>query len=256
MKIFLHNVGVVAPGVPDWWTLQARFADPAAFDPQAALPPLAGSLLPANERRRTTPLIQIALQVAQEAGAGQDELASVFASSCGDLLIVDRIMQALTLPSRPVSPTQFHNSVHNAPAGYWSILSASSAPSTSISAWDATFSVGLVEAATQVISRHKPVLLVACDAPAPPRLSGHRAVDVAFAVALVLKPEPSPTALQLSLHGGVEVDGMEMPDFETLRLANPAARALPLLYCLAAGNGGMVRLPYTGDQCLQVQVSS
>jgi hypothetical protein len=32
------------------------------------------------------------------------------------------------------------------------------------------------------------------------------------------------------------------PELERLRLANPAARALPLLAAMARGNGGMIHL--------------
>src|SRR5690606_40428753 len=69
--------------------------------------------------------------------------AAVFASSGGDYPIIDQICKALCEPERLVSPTQFHNSVHNSAAGYWSIATGSRAPSTSISAFDDTFAAGL-----------------------------------------------------------------------------------------------------------------
>ena len=72
---------------------------------------------------------------------------TVFASSGGDSEVLDKICTALTLPDRPVSPTQFHHSVHNTPAGYWSIATGCTQPSLSLSAYDSSFSAGLLEAA-------------------------------------------------------------------------------------------------------------
>ncbi|MET0042628.1 MAG: beta-ketoacyl synthase chain length factor, partial [Candidatus Thiodiazotropha sp. 6PLUC3] len=79
--------------------------------------------------------IKIALQAAEEAlrdYSDSEGVLSVFSSSEGDLDIIDQICLALSQEDRPVSPTQFHNSVHNAPAGYWSIGSGSHQGSTSL----------------------------------------------------------------------------------------------------------------------------
>jgi|GEM_PF-5167204 len=49
-----------------------------------------------------------------------------------------------------------------------------------------------------------------------------------------------------------------MPDkvLEQLRLANPAARALPLLRQLAAGGSAVVALPYLSDARLDLDVQA
>ena len=70
-------------------------------------------------------------------------LATVFASSDADLAIIHRICLALTATPRLISPTDFHNSVHNAAAGYWSIAAGARAASTTISAHDGSFAAGL-----------------------------------------------------------------------------------------------------------------
>ena len=142
----IRGVGVLGPGLPDWPSARPVLAGSVphkAVDP--ALPPPAA--LPANERRRATALVRLALAVATEALDGYaGEFASVFASSEGDLFITDHICRALLMPERPVSPTLFHNSVHNAPAGYLSIACRNRAPYTSISAVDETVAAGLLEA--------------------------------------------------------------------------------------------------------------
>jgi len=263
MKVYVAGIGVVMPGVENWQQAKQVLVDPVGYDSSAALAPMAKNLLPANERRRTTRLIQMALHCGEDAvqnwqgdlaSVFQGDLASVFASSCGDLEIVDKIMQALTLPARPVSPTQFHNSVHNAPAGYWSILSGSNAPSTSISAWDASFSAGLLEAATQVVTEHQHVLLVAYDYPPPARLTDKRQITAPFAVALLLMQEAHGPALKIELDRSVGESTLTDSSLESLRLANPAARSLPLMQLLAAGQGGEVNLPYMNDQLLNIQI--
>jgi hypothetical protein len=48
---------------------------------------------------------------------------------------------------------------------------------------------------------------------------------------------------------------MRHPDLEMLRLGNAAARALPLLAAIAAGNGGRVLLPYVGQSSLAIEVT-
>src|SRR5690606_38731424 len=62
-----------------------------------------------------------------------------------------------------ISPIKFHNSVHNAAAGYWSIGTGSLAPYTAISAHEYTFGAGLIEAAAQATCEQRPVLYVAFD---------------------------------------------------------------------------------------------
>ena len=47
-------------------------------------------------------------------------------------------------PNGTISPTQFHNSVHNAAAGYWHIAAGSAAPSLSVGGHDGAFAAGLL----------------------------------------------------------------------------------------------------------------
>lgn len=255
MQLYVAGIGLVMPGMESWQQARQVLINPAAYDSSAILTPMAKNLLPANERRRTTRLIQMALHCGQDAIQDwQGDLASVFASSCGDLEIVDKIMQALTLPTRPVSPTQFHNSVHNAPAGYWSILSGSNAPSTSLSAWDASFTAGLLEAATQVVSEHQHVLLVAYDIPPPHRLAEKRQITLPFAVAMLLTREAHGFELEITLADSGAESRLADESLESARLGNPAARSLPLMQLLASGQAGEVMLPYMNRQLLKVQV--
>jgi beta-ketoacyl synthase-like protein len=197
------------------------------------------SLLPPAERRRCALSVAWALAVAQEAmaSAGLDaaSLAVVFASSDGDGDIVHRLCSALATPAAAVSPTDFHNSVHNAATGYWSIGAHSPAPSTALCAYDGSFGAGLLEAACQIAIEKRPVLLIAVDLPYPPPLAVHRPVRHGFAAALVLEPG---TGFEISLDGS-EPTAPPMRDFE----GNASAACLPLLAALARPGEAVVRLP-------------
>lgn len=203
---------------------------------------------------------KLALQAAQEAMDEVDvnatQICSVFASSGGDYDIIDKLCNALLLPERPVSPTHFHNSVHNAAAGYWTIGSACRQASTSLSAYDWSFSAGLLEAATIAQSEQAPVLLVAYDQPAPFPLSAARPLYAPFATALLLGPKSWPISLaklQMSLTSQSSEDCLDDPELERLRQGNPAARSLPLLQAMAAGRARQISLPYVSDQQLLIQ---
>lgn len=211
----------------------------AAFEPGAVQRP-AVSLLPPAERRRCAPSVAWALAVAQEAvassGLDAGALAVVFVSSDGDGDIVHRLCSALATPAAAVSPTDFHNSVHNAATGYWSIGAHSHAASTALCAYDASFAAGLLEAACQIATEQRPVLLVAVDLPYPAPLAPHRPVRHGFAAALVLEPG---TGLEISLEGS-EPTPPPMRDFE----GNASAACLPLLAALARPGEALVRLPF------------
>ena len=121
-------------------------------------------------------------------GLRGDEIATVFASSDGDGAITQEICEALAGPAQEVSPTSFHNSVFNAPAGYWSIATHSRLASTSLCAFDVSFAAGLIEAAAFATVERQPVMLIASDVPFPAPLHTIRPVEESFAAALLLIP--------------------------------------------------------------------
>jgi hypothetical protein len=218
----------------------------AAFTPTPVQRPVP-SLLPPAERRRCAPSVAWALAVAQEAvaqsGLDAGAFAVVFASSDGDGDIVHRLCAALATPEAAVSPTDFHNSVHNAATGYWSIGAHSQAPSTAICAYDGSFCAGLLEAACQIAVEARPVLLLAVDLPYPPPLAPHRPVRHGFAAALALVPG---TTLEISLDDGM-ANTLPWGEFK----GNAAAACLPLLAALARPGEALIRLPFA-ERALQV----
>lgn len=238
-QVYLNAVGLAAPGLPNWQASQAVLASAASYEP-IPLEKYKPTQLPPNEARRATELVRLAFRVCedliQHTKTPASQCASVFSSSGGDYPIIDSICRSLCEPERQVSPTQFHNSVHNSAAGYWSIATGSRFASNSISAYDDSFSAGLLEAMLLCEAEQVPVLLAVYDVKPPYPLSEKRHIPVEFGVSLLLSPvatEESIAQLVLSVLGSEQPSTPASAMLESLRLANPAARSLPLLELLA-----------------------
>ncbi len=251
MQVDLVALGLCMPGLPDWQTSLPVLRGELPYQ-SAELLPAPSNLLPPNERRRAPLAVRLAFAAAEEAvknGAlDPAQWATVFASSDADTPIIHRISTALAETGRVVSPTDFHNCVHNAAAGYWSIAALCRLPSSSLSAWDASFAAGLIEAATLAHCERLPVLLVAYDIPPPVPLYATRPIAQSAAVALAIRASGSHdnavlARMTLRLEARGADTGCADPTLETLRLGNPAARALPLLVLLAHAQSGAVLLP-------------
>ena len=257
-SVSVRCVGLIGPGLAGWQASRAvlRGEWPFSKDP---LPPLRVEMLPPNERRRTSALIRPALAAALDAvGDGLSEMgdvATVFASSGGDAETVDKICRTLNVASHPVSPTLFHNSVHNAPAGYWAIATGSRAPSSSICAYDGSFAAGLLDAVCQVGAEQRRVLLVAYDVPPPPPLHARRPLTDPFGCALLLDRGPPGPGVEVVLLQEESEDRLADPRLEQLRTGSPAARALPLLVALAKGRPARVVLPYLPGSSVAIRVT-
>ena len=257
LSAFVGGIGLLGPGLPSWAAGQAVLTGNEAYVGRRVELPAAETLPPA-ERRRVGRVVRLALAVGYEAGAalGRDlaGLATVFTASSGDGDCCHEICQMLATGDRQISPTRFHNSVHNAPAGYWSIATGAMAPSTSLCAFDGSFGAGMLEAACQVVIDGSPVLLIAYDTGYPEPLHRTRPIADAFGIGLFLSPQPTGQTV-----GRVEVeltadaaDVMADPALESLRVSYPAARGLPLLMALARKEAGRRVLDYLDCRRLAV----
>jgi Beta-ketoacyl synthase, N-terminal domain len=240
VRVYVDGIGVWSPGLEDWARTSAVLRGEAPFKPEPVPLPSPG-LLSTAERRRSPATARIAVQVAAEAcgsaGSNTAQLACVFASSHGDTEISDYLCRELAA-NAPLSPTKFHNSVHNAASGYWTIAVGCMESATALSGGDESFAYGLLEAGLQAVCSNRPVLLVVYDHAAAAPLSSVCSISRTFGVALVLNP--SATARSLACiklrsadQGVLEALTLE-PALQALQSGNPAARALPLLSCLAS----------------------
>ena len=271
-SVFIHAISVIAPGLKTWEDCSQIFRGNAIYE-DTEIPKLVPELLPKNERRRTTQTIKLALCTAanaiESAGIEANETCSVFASSNGDLDIVDRVCNDLLLPDHPISPTQFHNSVHNAPAGYWAIATHSRRPSNSISAGPFSFASGLMEAITMAEAEQETVLLVAYDYPTVEPLTTLATTFIPFGCALLISANTSlntsfsskrkPLAkLQLKGYSLNECEPLKNSKLEALCTQNPIAQSLRLLEPLAMLDETEqceIRLPSSENNYLSIHVS-
>jgi hypothetical protein len=261
----IEGIGLLGPGLDGWTGSVAQLEGRSPYIHQPTVVPVPDGLPPA-ERRRLGLVVKLALSVGlqaiSKAGVEPDDLPSVFASSGGDGENCHEICRTLSLDERMISPTRFHNSVHNAAAGYWSIATHSKAASNALCAFDWTFAAGLLEAVTQVTVDQTRVLLVAYDVPYPQPLYAKRPIPEPFGVAFVLAPvSASPPAVGGRSFGRLSLqladspsDPMSNPDLEALRATIPAARSLPVLYQLASRRAGVVNVEYLDGRSLAVKV--
>lgn len=261
LTAYIQGIGLIGPGLADWQSGARAIAGDEPYSPQPTIVPAPEGLPPA-ERRRTGVTVKLALCVAHRAvaAAGLDPsgIPAVFSSSGGDGVICHEICETLASADRQLSPTRFHNSVHNAAAGYWSLATGATAASTALCAHDGSFTAGLLEALAIVSADRVPVLLNAYDTSYPEPLRSKRPLPDSFAVALILTPDPTTATsarLTASLcNTGAAADRLTEPQLEALRAALPAARSLPLLRLLARREAGEVVLDYVGEQRVLVEV--
>ena len=254
----VEGVGLVGPGIASWNVARDALAGRTAYVATPTVLPVPQAL-PPTERRRAGKSVRIALaagmDAAADAGREARDFAAIFCASTGDGETLHAICEALASDDREISPTRFHNSVHNAPAGYWGIATGAMHAADSIAAYDGTFAAGLLEGVARIATDPAtPLLLIAYDAPYPPPLHGKRPIADSFAVALALSAAPDrgtritvePTAAAPTI--------MADAALENVRRGIPAARALPLLRLLAAGTPGRVVLEYLDGMALAVEV--
>ncbi|WP_305806352.1 beta-ketoacyl synthase chain length factor [Stenotrophomonas sp. YIM B06876] len=261
LEATLEGVGFWCSGLPSWQAACEYLR--LGVRPEAAPARPTAQLLAANERRRAPETVAVALEVALAACHAADRdpasLPSVFTSTHGDLAITDYMCAALADDPRTISPTRFHNSVHNAAAGYWTIGAGALPPATALSAHEASFAQGLLEALAQLASGSEAVLLVGYDSQSTGPLGQVSPSRGLLGGALLLSQTPSPgrPRLQVSLSCPADPPAQDtagalarwmhgnamqpmLPLFEALALGRAQAQ-------LAAGNGQWLSIGISHD---------
>lgn len=239
--VYVEGIALWSPRLPGWEVASAVLRGEAEAPEKSAARPSPAILAP-TERRRAPDTVAVALEVAsracESAGCDPKSLPSVFASTHGDLAISDYMCNTLAKTPNLTSPTRFHNSVHNAAAGYWTIGTGCLAPYTAISAHRHTFGQGLLETIAQVESEHAPVLYVVYDIEARGPLATMAPSRGLLGAALVLGPERterSKSRLAWRLREGEAQPTTARPANLTLVLDNAMTLCLPLFEALAYG---------------------
>lgn len=234
----IEGIGYWSRGLPSWAAACAFASDGTASTDAPARP--SPQLLAPNERRRAPETVAVALDVALAActAAGREpaSLPSVFASTHGDLSITDYMCDTLASAPHTVSPTRFHNSVHNAAAGYWTIGAGAMQPATAISAFDATFAQGLLEAMVQLAVGNEAVLLVGYDSYATGPLARVSHSEGVLGAALVLSRRQRGALPQLRVTLDDGDAGHGTGALARRDHSNAMAQMLPLFDALAGGH--------------------
>jgi hypothetical protein len=277
VKVAVTGIGAWGPGFSDVDELRALL-DGAPLPGDAVTARPAPACIPPRERRRAPLSVKLAVAVAEQAceraGIAPADTVSVFASGMGDMDITDYMCRTLASDTPLVSPTRFHNSVHNAPVGYWSISQGAKRSSNAVAAFRHTVPASLLEAVTQCVTEGEAVLWASQDIASPAPFRDIADIPEACAFALLLEardggplavgpgaatgPERGvPLAFELAAGGGawpkLGASGPVEPRLRTLYERNPTARVLPLLALLGGAGDEAVSLPLNDHLDLKVQ---
>lgn len=240
MPVYLQGMGIAAPGLVDSASLSAALEGQAPDETHKPHPP---QLLSPRERRRSPETVRWSFSAAEhacaEAGIETGETQAVFSSGNGDLEITDYLCRTLAEHPELISPTRFHNSVHNAAVGYWSIGAGVSTDVTAVSGWRDSVTAGLIETAGRLHAGVERVLLVVYDGSARGPMRSLVTSRWPFCAALVLARTGGGVALELGPEQAQADHAAPLPDALAERVAdNPAARMLHLMALALTGKAG------------------
>ena len=212
---------------PTQWPASAATEQSASRVPDDAIP--------AAYRRRMSKLSKMAVQAALEATRDARPDFLVFCSQHGELERTRELLGAIVSRAE-LSPTSFSQSVHNASAGLFTIITASHAPATSLAAGAGTFAYGWIEAEAFLAAHpEKLVLLVGYDEALSSEYRSYtRQEQRPYAVALLLRAAASGgIKLEASEPSGEESGTPVAPQFIAWALSS----ARPVLMLTAGGQG-------------------
>jgi len=205
-------------------------------------------LLPPMLRRRTSMATKLAFAAAERACSSANimpsELPVIFTSSLGEIGVTDKLCSAIAHQQLPVSPTQFHNSVHNTASGYWSIAVGNKHPAMAMAGYHDGFALALLEAWSQLHTIEKTLLLV-CYEEIPPQLllPGNQWIGCASAFVLAAEQPAGENVARLSM----PYCDAEMRSDQRYGDQSPALAAMPLLKAVEQNVSGTVQISPAED---------
>ena len=242
LTVYVDGIGFWAPGIRGLGRAAARARRRRTFARPKRHAKPSPAILPPTERRRAPEPVLLASEAAGQAArwpaANRRRWPACSRRRTAIWRSPTQMCATLAADPRELSPTRFHNSVHNAPAGYWTVAAhchkhrdrdQRRAPAASRRASS--------KRRLEVAAEGDAVLLAAYDIAARGPLAEVAPSGVPFAAAFVLSPSRSAASLaQLSARrtaGHDDFRGM-CPHALAAFATNPTAvQALPLLVALA-----------------------
>lgn len=225
-------------------------------------------VIPANERRRAPLSVRLAVesswQACQMAAIDPKELSCVFVSGLGDTQLTDYMCKVLASETKELSPTKFHNSVHNAAAGYWTISTGCEQAANSIAGFQHSVSLALLEGFVQCTEENKPILLTFFDAPVSKVLTDIMGPGGSFASSIVIVPSGYNIRGDVKkITASVEYKLCSWPELKTQTqilqecyVNNPSARILTFLEVLVnASDKTNLQLPLSEQSSLLLSIN-
>jgi hypothetical protein len=255
----LAGIGVWSERFSNW----EQFCATVRGEPVAIEPKLQPELIPARERRRAPLCVKMAIEVMDQAcrmaDADRSSVATVFGSGMGDMQITDYMCRTLASDPRALSPTRFHNSVHNACTGYWSIATESKSPASAVSAYEHSAAMALLEGAIQAVVENIPVVVAFQEvAPTEPFKSVY-AGSHPLAMAFLLRPKQGSAAsfgtLTLDLLHARQRSAMAPGLGDSGFAGNFASSMLGLATAIAEDGDYAERIPVSESSWLSVAFS-
>jgi len=238
---YVRGLGLWTPGYASARAWCRDDADPSIEAPDVAL--LAGPL-----RRRSTGLTRMAVEVLQqataEAGCDVAAVPSVWATSNGEHTTAIRILSMMLRDEGKLSPTHFHNSIHNTASGYASIATGNCAPSGTLTGGAELVASSFLEAMCHLEASADDVVVVLADEPLLPpfdRAGGTSPLALAFCLSSL--PEGA-SAILSGLRRDAVAPVKRHDRFGRLYVA----AALPLLERIVLGRPGTVALELEGER--------
>lgn len=273
LQCAISGIGAWGPGFNSWPELQTLLTeDRLAPDPVPACVSPKPLIIPANERRRAPLPVRAAVEVSSQAldqsTLPAEGVACVFGSGLGDTEITDYMCRVLITAEKQLSPTKFHNSVHNAAAGYWTISTGCMKSANSIAGYKETAGLALLEGVTLCVLEQEPVLVTLFDTAAHSAYQQIFNCQHSFAAAIVLNPmhmlpvNPLAIVTLTQTTSTTPTYFWQSNLFNELYSNNPAAQILALLDALnrvertAASMQTQLRISNTGSIVMDIEAYS
>ena len=262
IEFSIAGIGAWGAGFENWPQLQQLLSG-EQFEAHTLKGPKP-EIIPANERRRAPLPVRLAVeaswQATQASGYDAKDLSCVFVSGLGDTQLTDYMCKVLAGENKALSPTKFHNSVHNAAAGYWTISTGCMQAANSVAGFDNSVPLTLLEALIQADAEQRPMLITFYDAPSSQVLKELLKNEQSFAVSLVVVPSSlskSKANLSISVDSepGTWSQANWCAELNNCYQTNPVARVLPLLALFAqdSGSDNSISMPLSEATSLTIQ---